>query len=153
MSQGSKTATKHKTYTYSAKTKWSGNREGTATSEGLPGLQFASPPEFKGTKGRWSPETLFVAALDACTMLTFLSFADRKEVEVVSYESQAEGTLEFVDGSFRFTKVTLKPRIVVKGDDAVGTAEDLVERAHDKCLIANSTTADVTVDATVESDG
>ena len=41
------------------------------TSPGLPRLDTAPPPEFDGPEGHWSPETLFMAAIADCFILTF----------------------------------------------------------------------------------
>ena len=63
-----------------------------------PDIAIGSPPEFKGEAGVWAPEEMLVAALNACMMLTFVSFAQSKRLEFVAYESAAEGLLENVDG-------------------------------------------------------
>jgi organic hydroperoxide reductase OsmC/OhrA len=44
-------------------------------SERLPPISSAPPAEFDGPGDRWSPETLFVAAVADCFMLTFRGIA------------------------------------------------------------------------------
>src|SRR5262245_32660600 len=87
------TRVKHKTFSYRTGVRWLGNRSGLIRSEGKPDLRVASPPEFKGEAGVWTPEDLFVAALDLCTMTTFAALTQRRGLEIVSYDSSAEGTL------------------------------------------------------------
>ncbi len=137
---------KYKTFTYQTNLKWIEERAGMIHSEGKPDFRVASPPEFKGEEGVWTPEDLFVAAVEACTMTTFLAFAYRKQLPFISYESKAEGKLEFVDGSYRFTHVVLKPEITVESEEAVEQAKEIVHSAHEKCLIANSIKASVDVE-------
>ncbi len=137
---------KYKTFTYNTHLKWIEDRAGMINSEGKPEFRVASPPEFKGEEGVWTPEDLFVAAVESCTMTTFLAFAYRKKLPLASYDSRAEGKLEFVDGGYRFTTVVLQPQIFVKSEEAVEEAERMIHDAHEKCLIANSIKAEVTIE-------
>lgn len=146
VSEQAQPKTKYKTFTYQTNVTWAGDRAGMMNSDGKPELRVASPPEFKGEEGVWTPEDMFVAAVEACTMTTFLAYAYRKKLPLVSYRSNAEGTLEFVEGGYRFTKVILKPRIVVQSGEAVEETEKLIHDAHEKCLIANSIKADVEIE-------
>ncbi len=137
---------KYKSFHYSTNLRWVGDRAGMMNAEGKPEFRVASPPEFKGEEGVWTPEDLFVAAVETCTMTTFLAFAYRKKLPLKSYESKAEGKLEFVDGGYRFTRVILKPVIVVSSADAIDEAQKIIHTAHEKCLIANSIRAEVEIE-------
>ena len=141
---------KYKTFTYHTQLGWVGDRAGTLRSDGKPEFRVASPPEFKGEEGVWTPEDLFVAAVDSCTMTTFMAFAQRQELPIVSYTSETEGVLEFVDGGYEFTKVTLRPKILVATDEAVEQAEKTLHDAHKKCLVANSVRSTVVVEPRIE---
>ena len=140
---------KRKSFAYRTAIEWLGNRAGITESEGKPPFRTASPPEFKGEPNVWSPEDLFVAALNACTMTTFASFALKLNLPVASYRCDAEGTLEFVDGGYRFTKVVLRPEIVVAEAAAVEQVRKALDDAHHACLIANSIKAEVVVEAKI----
>lgn len=143
---------KYKTFMYATNLKWTGDRAGMMNSDGKPEFRVASPPEFKGESGVWTPEDLLVAAVETCTMTTFLAFAYRKKLPLVSYESRAEGKLEFVDGGYRFTAVIIKPKIVVKTVDSIEETERLLHDAHRKCLIANSIRAEVEVEPDITAE-
>ncbi|MDE3056667.1 MAG: OsmC family protein [Bacteroidota bacterium] len=136
---------KHKTFTYRTTLRWEEKKRGVLSSAGKPTLTVSSPPEFKGEAGIWSPEDMFVAAVDACTMTTFMSFAQRLQLPVSSYSSEAEGVLEFVDGEYRFTKIILKPRILVSSLEAIEQLKKTLEDAHRSCLIGHSIKAEVDV--------
>ncbi len=55
----------------------SGRAVGSVTVSGsaLPAIETASPPEFGGPKGVWSPEILLTAAVADCFILTFRGVA------------------------------------------------------------------------------
>jgi len=102
-----------KVYTYRMAVKWIGQKKGTITCEGKPDIQVATPPEFKGHDGIWSPEDLYVAAANICLMTTFLAVAERAGLAFTSYQCEAEGRLELVDGKFQVTVITLRPHIAL----------------------------------------
>jgi peroxiredoxin-like protein len=140
---------RRKSFTFKTQIKWLGGRAGTSNAEGKPSFRVASPPEFKGEPGVWSPEDLLVQAANACTMTTFLSFANRKQLPLVSYESHAEGLLEFVDGTYRFTRIDIRAKIQLKPGASADEAKTILHDAHKACLIANSLRGDVHVEADV----
>ncbi len=79
-------------------------------------------------------------------MSTFLSFGGRKGIPLKSYKSSAQGLLENIDGKYRFTKIVVKPEIVVENSWTKEQVEEIVHIAHDNCLIGNSMTAEVVVE-------
>lgn len=139
-----------KTYTYRTTVRWTDRKMGELTSEGKPVLQVATPPEFKGHEGIWSPEDLYVASVNVCVMSTFLAFAERAGLTFSAYESDAEGRLELVDGKFQVTTIILKPRVAVKSREDVDKARDLLSKAEANCLVSNSVKTRVTVEPTIE---
>jgi organic hydroperoxide reductase OsmC/OhrA len=140
---------KHKTFSYRTGLRWLGDRSGITHSEGKPDLRVASPPEFKGEAGVWTPEHLFVAAVELCTMATFISFAQHRNLDIVCYESSAEGTLEFVDESYQITRVVLRPRITVAAAASVPEAERTLRDAHRSCIIAHSIRSAVSIEPVI----
>ncbi len=143
---------RYKSFNYLTDLQWVGGKAGLLASPGKPEFRVASPPEFRGEEGVWSPEDLFVAAINICTMTTFLAIAGKKGLELVSYTSTADGLLEFVGEGYQFTKVILKPRIVVAGDKDIETARSLLDDAHHKCLIANSICGRVFVEPVITAE-
>ncbi|MDH3194323.1 MAG: OsmC family protein, partial [Acidimicrobiia bacterium] len=100
---------------YTVTLEGTGPKTGTLTDHTLAvGIDVASPPEFGGPEGVWSPEHLFVAAVSACLMTTFQAIADLSAVHVISYSDQAIGHLQRgEDRRYRIDKITLRPRVVV----------------------------------------
>ena len=119
---------KPKVYLYHTAVKWTEQRKGVISCAGKPDVQVATPPEFKGHDGIWSPEDLFVASANICLMTTFLSVAERAGLAFTSYESEAEGKLELVDGKFQFTAITLKPVITLPAGGDAAKAQELIEK-------------------------
>ncbi len=140
---------KSKRYTYRTAVRWSEQKKGVISSAGKPDVQVATPPEFKGHEGMWSPEDLLVTSVNACVMSTFLAFAERAGLAFAGYESDAEGTLELVDGKFQITTIVLKPRITVASGGDTGTAKELILKAEANCLVSNSIKSRVTIDPNI----
>ena len=149
----SKPKIKYKTFTYHTYLKWLGNRAGNLYSKGKPAFRVASPPEFKGEADVWTPEDLFVASVNICTMTTFMAFAQHKNLPIVSYKTHAEGLLEFIDGAYQFTTIYLWPTILVQTNDAIEQTRQTITDAHKSCLISNSIKADVIIQPNIESVG
>lgn len=150
MSQAETGKIRYKSFRYTTSIQWGGRRSGTMFADGKPEIRISSPPEFKGESGIWSPEDLFVAAVNSCTMTTFLALASRLEIPLEMYVSDAEGSLEFVDGNYQFTRVVVRPTIIVSDEATVDAATRAIFEAHEKCLIANSIRAEVLIEAKVE---
>ena len=140
----------YKSFRYENSVTWTGNRSGTLESEGKPVIQVSSPPEFRGEEGLWSPEDLFVAAVNICLLTTFMAFALRKELPLESYVSSGEGVLERGENGYQFTKVILQPHIIVSNSEAAELAAQILHDAHDKCLISNSIRGEVIVEPKIE---
>lgn len=140
---------KPKMYLYHTTVKWTEQRKGVISCAGKPDVEVATPPEFKGHDGIWSPEDLFVASANICLMTTFLAVAERAGLAFTAYESAAEGKLELVDGKFQFTEITLKPVITLVAGGDTAKAKELIEKAEANCLISNSMKAAVTLSPTI----
>jgi len=140
-----------KKFLYNNVVKWSGEKKGLLSCDGKPDMKVSTPPEFRGHSGIWTPEDMFVASVNACVMTTFIHHAQRKDLPLKSYESNAEGTLEFIDGKLKFTEVIVMPRISVASSDAVEAAKNFISRAEKGCLISNSINCNVIVKSEILS--
>jgi organic hydroperoxide reductase OsmC/OhrA len=153
VSASAKPGLRHKSFTYRTAVQWTSGRSGMLGAAGKPALAVSSPPEFKGEAGRWTPEDLFVAAIDLCTMTTFVAFAQRANLPLLGYRSEAEGVLEFVDDGYRFTRVVLRPTLILADQAAVASAAKVMKDAHEACLIGRSVSAEVVVEPRFEVAG
>ncbi|MDX1583478.1 MAG: OsmC family protein [Thermoanaerobaculia bacterium] len=139
---------RHKHFEYQTSVRWTEGRKGTIRAPERPELTFASPREFGGEGGMWTPEDFFVAAVNTCTMTTFLALADREGLQVATYECDATGLLEYVEG-YEFTRVALRPHIEIVDESQLDLARRLVDKAHDRCLIAKSVRSDVLLEPAI----
>jgi len=145
---------KIKGHTYRTAVRWTGEKRGISTASGKPSIDVATPPEFKGHEGIWSPEDLFVISVNVCVMMTFLAFAERARLSLTRYESEAEGQLEFIDGGFQFTRVNVRPQVLQKPGTDVSKAHELMAKAEKYCLVSRSVKSEVEVEASIsEGDG
>jgi organic hydroperoxide reductase OsmC/OhrA len=119
------------------------------SSADLPDLQTAPPPEFDGPGGVWSPETLLVASIADCFILTFRGVSRAARLEWESLEAQVEGILERTDGVTQFTHYVTRAALTVKSTVDKQKAKELLERAEKLCLVANSLKGERTLEATV----
>lgn len=121
------------------------------TSADLPDLQTAPPPEFDGPTGVWSPETLLVASIADCFILTFRGVARASHFEWDEIEANVEGTLERVAGITQFTRYVTRAILTVKPNADHAKAKELLERAEKICLVANSLRGERLLETTVNS--
>lgn len=119
-------------------------------SPGLPTLATAAPEEFGGPGDEWSPETLFVGAIVTCFILTFRAVAQASKLPWLDLTCEADGTLERIDRVTRFTEVQLRAELRVPEGTDPERAHSLMERAEAICLVTNSLTTAVRLDARVE---
>jgi organic hydroperoxide reductase OsmC/OhrA len=108
------------------------------TSPGLPEIATASPPEFDGPGGVWSPETLLCASIADCFVLSFRAIARASKVEWSELACRVEGVLERVEGVAQFTRYTTFASLKVPSEAAGEKARRLLEKAEHVCLISNS---------------
>lgn len=154
------TATAHH---YSARLVWTGNA-GTGTADyagygreyrvlvdGKPELAGTADPAFRGDPGLHNPEELFLSAISACHMLTYLALCARRGVRVVGYQDDARGSMRLDDrGGGKFEEVTLCPAVTIEGDEhAAALAARLHDSAHELCFIASSCSIPIRHDATI----
>ncbi len=138
------------THTYTTKVTYAEQRKGVLSSDGLPSLEVATPPQFPGGhQGIWSPEHLFVASAEICLMTTFLSIADKSRLEFARYSSEAVGTLEKTAEGMLMTKIVIKPKVVISDETKKGRTLLLLEKAEKYCLISNSMKTEVTIEPVV----
>ena len=118
-------------------------------ADGVADLATHAPPEFGGPAGYWSPETLFVAAIADCYVLSFRAVARASKVEWHRLSVAVDAVLDRVDGGLRFTHVTLRPHLVLAAGGSVPLAHAVLQKAKSTCLVTNSLTATCSLDADV----
>ena len=117
--------------------------------DGLDAIPSAPPAEFGGPGDKWSPETLLVAAVADCFILSFRAIAGASKLSWISLKCEVEGTLERKDGATKFTEFVVRATLSVPQDTKEERAHRLLEKAEESCLITNSLSGTIHLDAVV----
>lgn len=121
----------------------------TVSSPGLADIETHTTPEFDGPEGLWSPETMLVAAVANCFILTWRSVANHNKVEWQDMQVDAEGVLDRIDRVTRFTEIRLKVRVIVPVGTDHAQIEKLLEKSEAACLVSNSLNSTITMQTEV----
>ncbi len=123
-------------------------RDHTVTLENGQVIANSAAPAFLGNASMANPETLLLAALASCHMLTFLAIANKRGFQISHYQDKAEGTLgKNAEGRMAITHCTLRPKIEFIGTRQPTSEElqKLHESSHHNCFIANSLSVKVDI--------
>ncbi|HEX2492210.1 MAG TPA: OsmC family protein [Steroidobacter sp.] len=107
-------------------------------SEGAPELLGTAPREFDGPGDQWSPESLLVAAVASCFILTFRAVARASKLEWARLECTVEGALERSEGLTQFTRIVTKAKLIAPQTTSEELCVRLLEKTEHNCLITNS---------------
>jgi organic hydroperoxide reductase OsmC/OhrA len=147
------------TKTYETRVHWTGStglgwehydRTHLATAPGVEQEVRVTTGESKGDPAILNPELLLLMAASSCQMLWFLHLAAKARIDVVEYDDSATALMPTDEEPVRITEIMLRPRIVVSGDASEERVHKLAHTAHEHCFVANSLTAQMTLQATVE---
>lgn len=133
---------------YEVSIAWKEGRIGELSSPVLePVIECATPPEFpNGVPNIWSPEHLFIAAINSCYMATFLAIAYNFKVELESFNCNTIAKLEMVDGKYLITKAEIIPTVtVVNPEHEREKIIRILEKAKAGCLVTNSMKTEITL--------
>ncbi len=124
---------------YNTTVKWEEGRLGNLSAPDLTSFKVATPPEFdKGVPNTWSPEHLYVASVNSCLMTTFLAIADNSKLSFESFECEAVGKLERVEGKFMISEIELNPQVRIKDEKDRDKSLRIIDKAEKACLISRS---------------
>jgi len=126
--------------TFKTEIVWRQGRQFRLSARENPDLIAATPPQFGGPAGIWSPEELLVASVGGCLLSTFLYFADRFKVPLDSCSIASTGTLEKTSEGLRFTGIDVSIAVTVADEQAVERASSLrlKEKLEKYCPVSAS---------------
>jgi organic hydroperoxide reductase OsmC/OhrA len=135
-------------YNYSANAQFhQHDRSFVALEQGVPRLiHFSSPPEFGGEPGVWTPEHFLLASVASCFIETFKAVAKASKLDFQGIEVGVDGILEKDAGGLRFTKITIRPALIVYSDDLRELGLRLLAKTERSCLIVRSLSSEIAVD-------
>ena len=130
-----------------------GGDEGMVTlrAPGLTAIASAPPKEFDGPGDQWSPETLLLASVADCFVLSFRAVAAASSFDWITLQCETNGTLDRVDRTTRFTEITNSVTLTVPGGTRESRAHSMLEKADQVCLISNSLSTPVQLNITLKT--
>ncbi|MDD5094936.1 MAG: OsmC family protein [Dehalococcoidia bacterium] len=134
---------------YKNKVEWRGEHLGYTWCQNGVEMKFSAPPTLFGLPNVLTPEDAFVAAANTCYQMMVIWAMERFKIELVSFECEAEGEVEeFIDRTSWFKKVTLSPKIVVRGKSQA-TVQRALEMALKYSTICQSLKSEVSIKPTI----
>ena len=128
-----------KSYSYQAAAHWTQHQRGIVEAESIPRtINFAAPPEFGGEPGLWTPEHLLLASVSTCFVATLRAVAEASKLEIDRIEVPVEGTIEKLEGGFKFTRIVLRPSVTIAREEDRERTGRLLEKAERICLVSRS---------------
>lgn len=109
---------------------------------------MTSAPDYGGDARYVNPEEAVAASLSSCHMMTFLALCAKAGWKIVGYEDKAVARLgRTSDGKTCVASITLHPRMTfAEGHGQSKQAlEDMHERAHRYCFVANSLSCEMAI--------
>jgi organic hydroperoxide reductase OsmC/OhrA len=97
-------------------------------SPGLEAIPAMPPPEFDGPGDKWSPETLLVAAVANCFILTFRAVARASSFEWNALTCEVDGILDRIERQTQFTECLCQP--LTKAMTRAQITQDRQRQAH-----------------------
>ena len=148
---------------YEVSVQWTGNlgsgtsgyrdysRDHVIAAGSKPDIAGSSDVAFLGDAKRWNPEDLLVASASACHKLWYLHLCADAGIAVLEYRDQAEGTMLDNPQQGRFSRIVLRPHVVIQPGGDAELAQRLHHVAHEKCYIANSVNFPILCEPVVET--
>jgi len=119
------------------------------TSQNLLPLEVAAPEEFDGPGNQWSPETMLMASVASCLILSFKAIAKASNFKWQTIECDSQGELNRVERKIQFTKISTRVRLVIQTGEDKDKAIKLLDKAEANCLITNSLSAESSLESEI----
>ena len=121
-------------------------------SPGLENIAVMPPAEFDGPGDKWSPETMLVASVANCFILTFRAVARGSDLEWNALDVKVEGVLDRVERVTRFTEFRIKVLLRLPEGADEHKAHRVAEKSESVCLVTNSLSGEKLLEVDIEFD-
>jgi organic hydroperoxide reductase OsmC/OhrA len=121
-------------------------------SPGLDTIAVMPPAEFDGPGDKWSPETLLVASIANCFILTFRAVARASQFDWNALGCEVVGILNRVERVTRFTEFQINVTLRLPAGADWHKAHRIAEKSESVCLVTNSLNGDKTLKVDIEYD-
>ncbi len=123
---------------YETTVNWKEEKIGEANCGGKPAITVATPPEFGGPEGIWTPEDLLTSAVESCIMASSLFFLNRGKIAFRSYKSKATGTMEKGADGLTFSRIAVEVTLELDDPAQAELARKAIVQAEKTCPLSNS---------------
>lgn len=112
--------------------------------------EVSAAPEFQGDEQLINPEEQLGSALASCHLLSFLFVCSKENIVVKSYEDSVEVKLERLErGKMFVSTIVLNPKVEFENELSGLKHQELHQKAHEVCFIANSIKSEVIINPTI----
>jgi organic hydroperoxide reductase OsmC/OhrA len=125
---------------------WNEERKMFLCSIGDKSIEIAASQECKKHEGDFTPEELFVDAIEGYVKDAFMDAAKRNDLEVIQYTSEGQGIVDTIEGKLMFTEIKIRPRIIVSTNKQIGKAKEIMETVGKDCFITDFIAADISIE-------
>jgi organic hydroperoxide reductase OsmC/OhrA len=126
------------------------DRSFVAIEQGVPRLiHFSAPPEFGGEPGVWTPEHFLLAAVGSCFIETFKAVAKASKLDFQGIEVSVDGVIEKDAGGLRFTKITIRPTVIIYNNESHELGLRVLAKTERGCLIVRSLSSQIELDSKI----
>jgi len=126
------------------------DRSFVALEQGVPRLiHFSAPPEFGGEPGVWTPEHFLLAAVASSFIETFKAVARASKLDFQGIEVSVDGLIEKEAAGLRFTKITIRPALIIYDDAAQELALRVVGKTERNCLVVRSLSSTIELESKI----
>jgi organic hydroperoxide reductase OsmC/OhrA len=120
------------------------------TAGEAPVLRMAPPPQFDGPGDAWSPEELFLAAVESCFLFTLRAVARMSQLEFSRLTLEASGIVDRQDRVTRFTEIALRAVLTVPRGTNRAAALTALEKTKSACLVSASISTPIRLEAEIQ---
>ena len=114
-------------------------RSHTISAEGKPDINASADTPFRGDNTKYNPEDFLLASLSSCHMLWYLHLCADAGIIVTDYVDNPKGTMVTpAGGRGHFAEVVLYPHVTITDVTMIDAANELHNKAREKCFMANS---------------
>ena len=130
-------------WTYQTSITWKEGKLGEANCGNKPPIPVATPPEFGGPEGVWTPEDLLTSAIESCIMASALFFLTRGKIGFKSYTSSAVGHMEKGSTGLVFSKIVIEVSLELEDATQSEAAHKALVQAEKTCPLSNTVSCPV----------
>jgi organic hydroperoxide reductase OsmC/OhrA len=122
-----------KSYSCRIRVNWTQHKRGIVET-----INFATPAEFDGEPGLWTPEHLLWASAGTCYVATPQAVAEASKLGFDAVEVSVEGKIEKLEGGLKFTKITLRPVVNRHREDDRERTGRVIEKSEQVFRVSRS---------------